>query len=138
MSFEWFHWSHLVSLPLPGYQGSFATLWGHDTPLVITSSSPYKPNVEQAPKMTAKRGRANEEPAHNYNHEKFVNESAAERFGLISKNRSFIKEKGFHHSEDFFSQNHREQGVAGTMPTLYTSCHYGCPRILRQSRFPHE
>ena len=25
------------------------------------------------------------------------NESTTEKFGLISKNRSFIKEKGFHH-----------------------------------------
>ena len=53
-------------------------------------------------KMTAKRGRASEEPARSYDHDKFVNENAAERFDLISKNRSFIKEKGFHHLEDFF------------------------------------
>ena len=26
------------------------------------------------------------------------------KFGLISKNRSFIKEKGFHHSDDFFQK----------------------------------
>ena len=31
-----------------------------------------------------------------------VNESAIEKFGFISKNQSFIKEKGFHHPEDFF------------------------------------
>ena len=36
-------------------------------------------------KMTAKRGRASEEPTHSYDHDKFVNESAAENFGLISK-----------------------------------------------------
>ena len=42
------------------------------------------------------------ELAHDYNHEKFVNEGAVEKFGLISKNRSFIKEKGFHHLDDFF------------------------------------
>ena len=53
-------------------------------------------------KMTAKQGRASEEPARTYDHDKLVNESAAEKFGLISKNRSFIKEKGFHHPEDFF------------------------------------
>ena len=53
--------------------------------------------------MTAKRGRASEEPAHSYDHDKFVNESSAEKFGLMSKNRSFIKEKGFHHPDDFFS-----------------------------------
>ena len=53
-------------------------------------------------KMTAKRGRANEEPSRTYDHDKFVNESAAENFSLISKNQSFIKEKGFHHPKDFF------------------------------------
>ena len=53
-------------------------------------------------KMTARRGWASKEPAHSYDHVKFVNESATERFGLISKNMSFIKEKGFHHPKDFF------------------------------------
>ena len=43
-----------------------------------------------------------EELAHDYNCEKFVNEGAAEKFSLISKNRSFIKKKGFHHSDYFF------------------------------------
>ena len=52
--------------------------------------------------MTAKHGRASDELARTYDHEKFVNESAAEEFGLISKNLSFIKEKGLHHPEDFF------------------------------------
>ena len=52
--------------------------------------------------MTAKRGRASEHLVHSYNHDKFVNESEAKKFGLISKNWSFIKEKGFHHPDDFF------------------------------------
>ena len=39
---------------------------------------------------------------HSYDHEKFVNESTTEKFDLISKNRSFIKEKGFHYLDDFF------------------------------------
>ena len=52
--------------------------------------------------MTANRGRASEEPARTYDHDKFINESAAEKFCLISKNQSFIKKKGFHHPEDFF------------------------------------
>ena len=53
-------------------------------------------------KLSSKRSQASEEPTHGYNHEKFVNESAAKKFSLISKNRSFIKEKGFHHLDDFF------------------------------------
>ena len=35
-------------------------------------------------------------------HAKFVNVGAVEKFRLISKNKSFIKEKCFHHPEDFF------------------------------------
>ena len=61
-------------------------------------------------KMTAKRGRASEEPTHSYDHETFVNESMVEKFGLISKNRSFIKEKGFHHPEDFFRKTIANKG----------------------------
>ena len=61
-------------------------------------------------KMTSKRGRASEEPKHNYNHEKFVNESATEKFGLILKKRSFIKEKGFHHPDDFFRKTIANKG----------------------------
>ena len=52
--------------------------------------------------MSSKRSRASEELTHSYDHDKFVNESKAKKFGLISKNRSFIKEKGFHHPDDFF------------------------------------
>ena len=61
-------------------------------------------------KMSAKRGRASEEPAHSYDHDKFVNESAAKKFGLISKNRSFIKEKGFYHPDDFFRRTIANKG----------------------------
>ena len=61
-------------------------------------------------KMTTKRGWASEEPACTYDHDKFVNESAAEKFDLISKNRSFIKEKGFHHPEDFFHKTIVDKG----------------------------
>ena len=61
-------------------------------------------------KITTKRGRASEEPAHSYDHDKFVNESEVEKFGLISKNRSFIKEKGFHHPDDFFRKTIANKG----------------------------
>ena len=62
-------------------------------------------------KMTSKRGRASEKPEHNYNHEKFVNESTTEKFGLILKKRSFIKEKGFHHLDDFFCKTIANKGL---------------------------
>ena len=61
-------------------------------------------NVEQKAKLSSKRSRKIEEPSHDYDHEKFVNASAIEKFCLISKNRSFIKEKGFHHPNNFFHQ----------------------------------
>ena len=43
-------------------------------------------------------------------HENFFNESAVEKFGLISKNRSFIKEKGFHHLDYFFHKTSANKG----------------------------
>ena len=60
--------------------------------------------------MSSKRGQASEEPTHSYDHDKFVNESAVEKFGLFSKNRSFIKEKGFHHPNDFFHKTIANKG----------------------------
>ena len=48
--------------------------------------------------------------AHSYDHDKFVNESTSEKFGLISKIRSFIKEKGFHHPDDFFRKTIANKG----------------------------
>ena len=53
-------------------------------------------------KLPTKRGRPNEDPTHNFDVSRFVNEGAVDRFGTICKNRSFIKEKGFHHPDDFF------------------------------------
>ena len=47
---------------------------------------------------------------HSYDHDKFINESAVEKFDLISKNRSFIKEKGFHHPNDFFRKTIANKG----------------------------
>ena len=61
-------------------------------------------------KMTSKRGRASEEPTQSYDHTKFVNEGAAKKFGLISKNQSFIKGKGFHHPKDFFRKTIENKG----------------------------
>ena len=53
-------------------------------------------------KLPTKWGQANEDPTPNYDVTRFVNEGAADRFGTICKNWSFIKEKGFHHPNDFF------------------------------------
>ena len=61
-------------------------------------------------KLSLKRNQASEDPTHDYDHEKFVNESVAEKFGLISKNRSFIKEKGFHHPDDFICKTIANKG----------------------------
>ena len=59
--------------------------------------------------LSSKINQTSEEPAHDYDHEKFVNASAAEKFDLISKNRSF-KEKGFHHLDDFFRKTIANKG----------------------------
>ena len=61
-------------------------------------------------KMTTKRGRASEELAHSYDHDKFFYESVAEKFCPISKNRSFIKEKGFHHLDVFIRKTIANKG----------------------------
>ena len=53
-------------------------------------------------KLPTKQGRASEDPTPNYDVTRFVNEGAADRFDTICKNRSIIKEKGFHHPNDFF------------------------------------
>ena len=79
--------------------------------LATNSSRPYKcPMSSKKQKMTAKRGRTSEKPAHSYDHDKFVNESATKKFSLSSKNRLFIKEKGFHHPDDFFRKTIENKG----------------------------
>ena len=61
-------------------------------------------------KLPAKRGLASEDPTPNFDITKFVNEGATGRFGTICKNRSFIKEKGFHHPDDFFRKTIATKG----------------------------
>ena len=61
-------------------------------------------------KLTAKWGRASEYPTPNFDLTKFINEDAADRFDTIFKNRSFIKEKGFHHPDDFFRKTIAAKG----------------------------
>ena len=61
-------------------------------------------------KLTAKWGRASEDLTPNFDLAKFVNESVADRFGIICKNRSFIKEKGCHHPDDFFHKTIANKG----------------------------
>ena len=61
-------------------------------------------------KMSSKSSRASEEPSLTYDHDKFVNESVFEKFGLISTNRSFIKVKGFQHPDDSFLKTIARKG----------------------------
>ena len=86
---------------LGGQLESDLSLEDHPTPTPIQCSMSSKKQ-----KLSSKRSRASEEPTH----EKFVNESTVEKFGLISKNRSFIKEKGFHYSDDFFRKTIANKG----------------------------
>ena len=61
-------------------------------------------------KLPAKRSRASEAPTPAFDASRFVNASAADRFSTICKNRSFIKEKGFHHPDDFFRKTIEAKG----------------------------
>ena len=61
-------------------------------------------------KLPAKRSRASEAPTPAFDASRFLNLSTAERFGSICKNRSFIKEKGFHHPDDFFRKTIEAKG----------------------------
>ena len=61
-------------------------------------------------KLPAKQSRPSEAPTPTYDVTRFVNASSADRFGTICKNRSFIKEKGFHHPDDFFRKTIAAKG----------------------------
>ena len=76
---------------------SNSSLDNHPIPIPIKC-----PISSKKQKLSSKRNRASEESTHDYDHKKFFIENAAMKFGLISKNRSVIKEKGFHHPDDFF------------------------------------
>ena len=90
---------------LGGQLESDSSLEDHPTPTPIKCSMSSKNQ-----KLSSKRSRASKEPTHDYDHEKFVNESATEKFGLISKNRFFIKEKGFYYPDDFFRKTIANKG----------------------------
>ena len=60
--------------------------------------------------MPTKRVRHSEVSTPNYDVSRFVNEKSIDRFGIICKNRSFIKEKGFHHQDDFFRKTIAAKG----------------------------
>ena len=61
-------------------------------------------------KLPAKRSRASADPTPTFDASRFINASAADRFSIICKNRSFIKEKGFHHPDDFFRKTIAAKG----------------------------
>ena len=61
-------------------------------------------------KFPAKRGRASEDPTPTFDLTKFFNEGAVDPFGTICKNWPFIKEKGFHHPDDFFRKTIANKG----------------------------
>ena len=61
-------------------------------------------------KLPAKRSRASADSTPTFDASRFINVSAADRFSTICKNRSFIKEKGFHHPDDFFRKTIEAKG----------------------------
>ena len=70
--------------------------------IVFLGALVLPPMSSKRQKLPTKRGRASENPTPNFDVTRFVNKGAADRFGTICKNRSFIKENGFHHPDDFF------------------------------------
>ena len=61
-------------------------------------------------KLPTKRGRPSDESTPNYDVSRFFNEGGTDRFSTICKNLSFIKEKGFHHPNDFFRKTIAAKG----------------------------
>ena len=61
-------------------------------------------------KLPTKLSRPSEDPTPTFDASRFANMSSAERFGTICKNNSFIKEKGFHHPDDFFRKTIETKG----------------------------
>ena len=61
-------------------------------------------------KLPTKWGQPSEDSTPNYDVTQFINEGVADRFSTIYKNRSFIKEKGFHHLDDFFRKKIAAKG----------------------------
>ena len=78
--------------------------------IVLIGALVLPPMSGKRQKLPTKRGRASEDPTANFDVTRFVNEGVADRFGTICKNRSFIKEKGFHHPDDFFRKTIAAKG----------------------------
>ena len=86
--------------------------------VVLSRSMVLSPLALQTPrlmsgkrqKLPAKRSRSSEDPTPTYDVKQFVNGSDADRFGIICKNRTFIKEKRFHHPDDFFRKTIAAKG----------------------------
>ena len=66
----------------------------------------------------------------------FINASAADRFSTICKNRSFIKEKGFHHPDDFFRKTIEAKGWRALCQPPRPAGDECGTRILRQTSPP--
>ena len=102
------------SINCQGHLGvASSTPFGPVRPMVIRRSRaahPSTPISGKRQKLTAKQGQASEDLTPNFDLTKFINEGDAERFGTIFKNRSFIKEKGFHHPDDFFRKTIANKG----------------------------
>ena len=45
-----------------------------------------------------------------YNHDMVITLEASKRYMMIARNRTFIKEKGFEHPEDFFRKDIANKG----------------------------
>ena len=78
--------------------------------IVLLGALVLPPMSGKRQKLPTKQGRASKDPTPNFDVTRFVNEGAVDRFGTIYKNRSFVKEKGFHHLDDFFRKTIAAKG----------------------------
>ena len=78
--------------------------------IVLLGALILPPMSGKRQKLPTKRGQASKDPTPNFNVTRFVNEGVADRFGTICKNQYFIKEKGFHHPDDFFRKTIAAKG----------------------------
>ena len=97
-----------LSNPLRGLSVIRACIWSVSNPVLIPTD--YGAMYSKRQKLISKKIRMMEKTMDDYDHRKFVNMGASEKSTLISKNRSFIKGKGFNHLEHFFRMTIRVEG----------------------------
>ena len=56
-------------------------------------------------KQRVSKRTSNAPPFEEYNHDMFITLETSKRYMMITRNKTFIKEKGFEHPKDFFKKD---------------------------------